>query len=138
MPARRAVKAGPILVAVRARAILLSVAVLLLGLVGSSPAQAHRFEGYASGYIGADHSFVVGDGFDLVFIDHRQSYTPYRVCWHRLHHAHHRCWHGETGPRGKKDRIFTAAPDHVGKYLVKWTVNGHRKARWWFHNGVGD
>jgi len=112
--------------------------VLLLGLAVPGAAQAKRFEGYAKGFIGPDHSFVVGDGFDLVFVDHQQSFTPYRVCWHRLHHAHHRCWTGETGPRGKKDRIFTAAPDQVGKYIVKWTVNGHRKARWWFHNGVGD
>lgn len=114
------------------------VAALLLGLGVSASAQEKRFEGYAKGFIGPDHSFVVGDGFDLVFIDHRQSFTPYRVCWHRLHHANHRCWFGETGSRGTKDRIFTAAPDHVGRYIVKWTVNHRRKARWWFYNGVGD
>lgn len=101
-------------------------------------AEGKRFEGYTGGNIGPDHSFVVGDGFDLVFIDHQRSYTPYRVCWHRLHHSHHRCWLGETGPAGRKDRIFTAAPSSVGTYIVKWTVNHRRKALWRFHNGVGD
>jgi hypothetical protein len=122
---------------VRSRLLVLPLA-LLLSLAVTATAQGKRFEGYTEGFIGPDHSFVVGDSFELVFIDHRQSFTSYRVCWHRLHHAHHRCWFGETGPRGKKDKIFTGAPDRVGKYIVKWTVNGHRKARWWFHNGVGD
>jgi hypothetical protein len=45
---------------------------------------------------------------------------------------------GETGPRGKKDRIFTAAPSNVGTYIVKWTVNHRRKALWRFYNGIGD
>ena len=117
---------------------------LILALVGAlclasvAAAQAKRFEGYTGGYIGPDHSFVVGDGFSLVFVDHQRSFTPYRVCWHRLHHSHHRCWQGETGPAGRKDRIFTAAPSFVGTYIVKWTVNHRRKALWRFRNGVGD
>ena len=36
------------------------------------------------------------------------------------------------------DQIFTAAPQAVGTFLVKWTVRGHRKATWRFDNGVGD
>jgi hypothetical protein len=115
---------------------LAAVGVLFLAVVAG--AEGKRFEGYASGYIGPDHSFVVGDGFDLVFIDHQRSFTPYRVCWHLLHHSHHRCWFGETARAGGKDRIFTAAPSSVGTYIVKWTVNHRRKALWRFHNGVGD
>jgi hypothetical protein len=118
---------------------LLTLAVIGVFLLAAvAGAQGKRFEGYARGSIGPDHSFVVGDGFDLIFIDHQRSYTPYRVCWHRLHHSHHRCWLGETGPAGRKDRIFTAAPSSVGTYIVKWTVNHRRKALWHFHNGVGD
>lgn len=111
---------------------------MLLSPLTAVAAQGKRFEGYTAGVIGPDHSFVVGDGFSLVFIDHQRSFTPYRVCWHRLHHSHHRCWVGETGRRGQKDKIFTAAPSHVGKYIVKWTVHHHRKAQWWFNNGPGD
>lgn len=104
-----------------------------------SIAAADRFEGYVGGVAsGKGHHFVVGDGINLVFIDRRQSFTAYRVCWHRLHHSHHRCWHGETGRRGNKDRIFTAAPSFAGTYIVKWTVRHHRKAIWHFSNGVGD
>lgn len=118
---------------------LLTLAVVgVFSFAAVAGAEGKRFEGYARGYIGPDHSFVVGDGFDLVFIDHQRSYTPYRVCWHRLHHSHHRCWRGETGRAGRKDQIFTAAPSSVGTYIVKWTVNHHRKALWRFHNGVGD
>lgn len=116
--------------------ILVVAGVFILGAIAG--AEGKRFEGYTRGYIGPDHSFVVGDGFDLVFIDHQRSYTPYRVCWHRLHHSHHRCWRGETGPAGRKDRIFTEAPSSVGTYIVKWTVNHRRKALWRFYNGIGD
>ncbi|HET7443061.1 MAG TPA: hypothetical protein VFJ57_00225 [Solirubrobacterales bacterium] len=112
--------------------------VLFVASAAAASAEAKRFSGYTEGYIGPDHDFVVGDGFSLVFVDRRQSNTPYRVCWHRLHHAHHRCWLGETGAAGRLDRIFTAAPGSVGTYIVKWSVRGHRKARWTFHNGVGD
>ncbi len=122
----------------RFRHLLTLVVAGVFFLAAVAGAEGKRFEGYTRGYIGPDHSFVVGDGFDLVFIDHQRSYTPYRVCWHRLHHSHHRCWLGETGPAGRKDRIFTAAPSSVGTYIVKWTVNHHRKALWRFHNGVGD
>jgi hypothetical protein len=117
---------------------------LILAVVGvtflatAACAEGKRFEGYTSGSAGSDHTFVVGDGFSLVFIDHQRSSTPYRVCWHRLHHSHHRCWLGETGPTGQRDRIFTAAPSSVGTYIVKWTVNHRRKAVWRFHNGIGD
>lgn len=110
----------------------------MLFLAVVAGAEGKRFEGYASGAIGPDHSFVVGDGFALVFIDHQRSFTLYRVCWHRLHQSHHRCWFDETGRAGSKDRIFTAAPSSVGTYIIKWTVNHHRKALWRFHNGVGD
>jgi hypothetical protein len=92
--------------------ILAAVGVTLFATAAS--ADGKRFEGFTSGSIGPDHTFVVGDGFSLVFVDHRHSYTPYRVCWHRLHHSHHRCWLGETGPTGRRDRIFTAAPSFVG------------------------
>lgn len=118
--------------------ILILVAVGVTLLAPAASADGKRFEGFTSGSAGPDHTFVVGDGFSLVFVDHRHSYTPYRVCWHRLHHSHHRCWLGETGPAGRRDRIFTAAPSFVGDYIVKWTVNGHRKALWRFHNGIGD
>ena len=116
--------------------ILAVIGVFFLTVVAG--AEGKRFEGYASGSTGPDHNFVVGDGFTLVFIDQKDSFTPYRVCWHRLHHSHHRCWFGETGRAGSKDRIFTAAPSSVGTYIIKWTVNHRRKALWRFHNGVGD
>lgn len=116
--------------------ILAVIGVFFLAVVAG--AEGKRFEGYASGSTGPDHNFVVGDGFTLVFIDQKDSFTPYRVCWHRLHHSHHRCWFGETGRAGSKDRIFTAAPSSVGTYIIKWTVNHRRKALWRFHNGVGD
>lgn len=118
---------------------LLTLAVVGVAFLATAAgAEGKRFEGYTSGSTGPDHTFVVGDGFSLVFIDHQLSYTPYRVCWHRLHQSHHRCWLGETGPAGRRDRIFTAAPSSVGTYIVKWTVNHRRKALWRFHNGVGD
>jgi hypothetical protein len=119
-------------------ALILLITCLLAGATASA-AGASRFAGYVGGAVtGAGHQFYVGDGLNLVFLDSKQSFTPYRVCWHRLHRSHHRCWSGETGPAGKKDRIFTAAPQGVGPYLVKWTVRGHRKAAWRFDNGVGD
>jgi hypothetical protein len=110
-----------------------------LALVVASVAVAGRFDGYVGGAAsGKGHHFVVGDGINLVFVDHRHSFTPYRVCWHRLHHSHHRCWRGETGHAGRKDRIFTAAPSFAGTYIVKWAVRHRRKAIWRFSNGVGD
>jgi hypothetical protein len=112
--------------------------VLAVASTAAASAEAERFSGYTEGYIGPDHSFVVGDGFSLVFIDRRRSETPYRVCWHRLHHARHRCWLGEADAAGRPDRIFTSAPGSVGTYIVKWSVQNRRKARWTFHNGVGD
>lgn len=117
--------------------ISLSLALAMVSLAAAT-ADGKRFSGYTEGYIGPDHSFVVGDGFSLVFIDRRQSDTPYRVRWHRLHQAHHRCWLGKTSAAGRPDRIFTSAPSSVGTYVVKWSVRSHRKARWTFHNGVGD
>ena len=117
---------------------LLFVSLLFL-LASVATADARRFDGYVGGAAtGKGHHFVVGDGINLVFLDRRQSFTAYRVCWHRLHHSHHRCWSAETGRRGHKHRIFTAAPSFVGTYVVKWSVKGRRKARWSFHNGVGD
>lgn len=119
-------------------ALIFTVVVLALGSTASA-ASASRFSGYvAGGVTGAGHNFVVGDGLFLVFVDGEQSSTPYRVCWHQLHHSHHRCWTGVTGAAGTKDRIFTAAPIAAGTFLVKWTVNHHRKATWRFTNGVGD
>jgi hypothetical protein len=110
-----------------------------LGLAAPGSAQAKRFEGYVGGVAsGKGHKFFVGDCLYLVFVDRRNANTAYRVCWHRLHHSHHRCWIGETGARGRKDRIFTAAPPHAGPYVVKWTVRHRRKAVWSFTNGVGD
>jgi hypothetical protein len=122
------------------RRVALIVTVALLAVASTAPAaSADRFSGYvAGGVTGAGHHFVVGDGLFLVFVDARQSSTPYRVCWHQLHRSRHRCWSGVTGAAGSKDRIFTAAPGGVGTYLVKWTVRHHRKATWSFTNGVGD
>lgn len=118
--------------------LIASIACALLGATASAAAGS-RFAGYVAGVAtGAGHDFVVGDGLYLVFVDTKESFTPYRVCWHRLHHPQHRCWSGETGPAGKKDRIFTAAPGAAGPYLVKWTVRHHRKAAWRFVNAVGD
>jgi hypothetical protein len=118
-------------------ALLAIVACLVLSL--PARAMAQRFEGYVGGVVtGKGSHFYVGDGLNLVFVDHRESHTPYRVCWHRLHHSDHRCWTGETEQLGQKDRIFTAAPSNAGKYLVKWTVRHHRKASWSFVNGAGD
>jgi hypothetical protein len=121
------------------RLVLVAGIACLLVASTSSAAGTARFSGYVGGGVtGAGHQFYVGDGLFLVFVDSTESFTPYRVCWHRLHRAHHRCWSGETGPAGKKDRIFAAAPQGVGPYLVKWTVRGHRKAAWRFDNGTGD
>lgn len=121
------------------RLILVFIVTIALVLAIGSTAAAKRFDGYVGGVAsGKGHDFIVGNGLNLVFVDRRESFTPYRVCWHRLHHSHHRCWSGETGNRGRKDRIFTAAPSVVGTYIVKWTVRHRRKAIWRFHNGVGD
>ena len=121
------------------RLALITTFACLLAVANAGAAESGRFAGYVSGAAtGAGHHFYVGDGLLLVFVDSKASFTPYRVCWHRLHHVHHRCWTGETGAAGRKDRIFTGAPGTAGTYLVKWTVRGHRKAAWRFSNGVGD
>lgn len=113
--------------------------VAVLSLVAASPAAGDRFDGYVAGVgSGKGRHFIVGNGLNLVFVDRQRSFTPYRVCWHRLHTKRHRCWLGETGRRGRKDRIFTAAPSSVGTYLLKWTVRKRRKAFWRFYNGPGD
>jgi len=118
--------------------VLLLTAFTALSVTASS-ASTPRFEGYVGGAAtGKGHHFVVGDGLNLVFVDRRRSFTGYRVCWHRLKHAHHRCWLGETGRRGRKDRIFVPAPPRSGRYIVKWTVRHRREAIWTFYNGVGD
>lgn len=96
-----------------------------------------RFDGHVSGAAtGPGHSFVVGDGLNLVFRDYRRSYTRYRVCWTRGHGT--RCWRRTTGKRGHASTIFTAAPGNVGTYVVTWSVRGRAVARWSFYNGVGD
>jgi hypothetical protein len=121
------------------RLVLIVSLALVISAAATANAAGPRFAGYVGGAVtGAGHHFVVGDGLNLVFVDHRASDTRYRVCWHRLHHNHHRCWFGETGAAGRRDRIFTAAPSFAGTYIVKWTVRGHRKAIWRFENGVGD
>lgn len=121
------------------RAALIVTLVFLVVASMASAASARRFSGYVAGTAtGAGHHFVVGDGLFLVFVDARRSSTPYRVCWHQLHHSQRRCWTGVTGAAGAKDRIFAAAPGAAGTFLVKWTVDHHRKATWRFVNGVGD
>lgn len=98
------------------RLILVFIVTIALVLAIGSTAAAKRFDGYVGGVAsGKGHDFIVGNGLNLVFVDRRESFTPYRVCWHRLH-----------------------APSVVGTYIVKWTVRHRRKAIWRFHNGVGD
>ena len=71
-----------------------------LALATPSFAAGSRFDGYVGGAAsGKRHHFVVGDGINLVFVDRQRSFTPYRVCWHRLHHSHHRCWLGSNETR---------------------------------------
>lgn len=125
---------------IRIRALLpAGLLICCLSFVLPSAAAGNRFEGYVGGAAtGKGHHFVVGDGINLVFVDRTSSFTSYRVCWHRLHHHHRRCWDGETGPEGRPDRIFTAAPSFSGVYIVQWSVGGHRRAQWRFYNGVGD
>jgi hypothetical protein len=119
--------------------LVVAVLVLIALIVGAAAANTKRFEGYVGGTAsGRGHHFVVGDGLNLVFVDRQRSHTAYRVCWHRLGHGYHRCWFAETGLAGHKERIFTAAPSRAGTYIVKWTVDRHRKAIWRFDNGVGD
>jgi hypothetical protein len=122
----------------RRLALIALIALALLHDTASAQATP-RFAGWVAGAAtGAGHNFVVGDGLLLVFVDTKESDTPYRVCWHLVHHAQHRCWSGKTAAAGVKDRIFTAAPQAVGTYLVKWTIRHSRKATWRFSNGVGD
>jgi hypothetical protein len=122
------------------RRFALTASLVLALLAATASAQASpRFAGCVAGSAtGAGHNFVVGDGLLLVFVDSKESNTPYRVCWHLLHYPQPRCWSGETGAAGVKVRIFTAAPTAAGTYLVRWTVRHHRKAAWSFSNGIGD
>lgn len=96
-----------------------------------------RFEGYVAGVgSGKGHSFIIGNGLNLVFVDHERSRTRYRVCWTRG--AGRECWSRRTGSVGKPSKIFTAAPTHVGRYVTTWYVRGRAVARWSFSNGPGD
>lgn len=113
---------------------------ILVVLISAATALAtpRRFDGYVGGAAtGRGRSFVVGDGLNLVFRDRRHGGTRYRVCWTgRAGDA--RCWSRRTGARGRANSIFTAAPERVGRYSVRWSVNRRVVARWWFYNGVGD
>ena len=121
------------------RLVLIAATILALSTAVPALASARRFEGYVGGAAtGRGHSFVLGDGLELVFVDRVRPHTRYRVCWHLLHHPRHRCRAGETGAAGHRDSIFTAAPGRAGRYLVKWTVRHHRRAAWSFTNGIGD
>jgi hypothetical protein len=117
-----------------------TAALVLLLLISAATALARprRFDGYVGGAVtGRGHSFVVGDGLNLVFRDRRHDGTRYRVCWTDRAGAA-RCWSRRTGARGRANSIFTAAPEGVGRYNVRWSVNQRVVARWWFYNGIGD
>jgi hypothetical protein len=122
----------------RLRFALALLGVLLL-LATAALARADRFDGYVAGVgSGRGHDFIVGNGLYLVFRDFGASFTPYRVCWRRSDSNHRRCWQSTTAQRGRRDRIFTAAPSTVGTFVVKWRVSGRLVARWTFYNGPGD
>jgi len=109
--------------------------------VRALPHYPRRFSGYVAGVVsGKGHSFVVGDGLDLVFRDRRASGTAYRVCWQRGNAGGIglRCWRRHTGAAGALSKILTAAPPRPGYYTVNWFVGGRVVAHWWFNNGVGD
>jgi hypothetical protein len=123
------------------RCLIAAAIVVALGAGAPSVANAKRFHGYVAG-VGSGrghHNFIIGNGLDLVFRDTRRAHTRYRVCWVRTDGRYHRCWHPRrTGRRGKRSKIFTAAPHHVGTFRVRWRVHGHVVARWRFYNGQGD
>lgn len=113
--------------------------VLVVAAVGAASTQAGdgRFDGHVSGVAsGPGHSFIVGNGLNLVFQDRYRAFTRYRVCWTRG--AGRRCWRRTTGSRGRKSVIFTAAPSSVGTYTATWYVAGTAVTRWSFYNGPGD
>jgi hypothetical protein len=121
------------------RIVLSLVACSLSAAAVPALAQAERFTGYVAGAAtGKGHSFVVGDGLNLVFIDRAQRSTHYKVCWEKRSGAASRCWRRTTGDRGQRSLIFTAAPSQVGNFIVRWFLHGHIKGHWDFHNGVGD
>jgi hypothetical protein len=109
--------------------------VCIAGMAASPAGAADRFDGDVAGAAtGPGHEFTVGDGLYLRFRDSRRSYTDYRVCWTRgLGFA---CWDGTTGRIGSFDPIFTAAPEGVGTYTVKWRVGDRVVARWSFDNAI--
>jgi hypothetical protein len=121
-------------------------AIIALGVVGCTivlsvaelgHAAGRHYDGHVSGVAtGPGHSFVVGDGLNIVFRDFRHSGTPYKVCWSRGQGQ--RCWHRTTGRKGHASVIFQAAPSHVGNYTTRWYVHGRVAAQWSFYNGVGD
>lgn len=117
--------------------VALTCASALLTTASATAAPA-RFQGYVRGAVtGPGHSFFVGDGLGLVFRDRRHAGTHYTVCW-KGPSGDKRCWHRTTGARGHISRIGTEAPDHVGRYIVKWIVNDRVVAHWRFFNHVGD
>jgi len=87
---------------------------------------------------GPGHRFVVGDGLYLNFRDTAAYGTPYRVCWQRTDGAGLRCWSRRTSVTSHVGRLFTPAPERVGRYVVRWYVRGRLAATWRFYNGVGD
>jgi hypothetical protein len=124
---------------VQARAIGACAAVALAGALaaGAANARTTRFHAYVGGAAtGAGHSFFVGDGVRLVFVDAFRSGTEYRVCWTRG--AGRRCWARTSARRGHPSTIFTAAPSSVGTYRTTWYVAGRPMASWTFYNGIGD
>jgi hypothetical protein len=124
----------------RAVRVTSTIAVLALGAALVLPLAAiagGRFDGYVAGVgNGEGHSFIIGNGLNLVFIDHERSRTRYRVCWTRG--SVRKCWSRSTGAVGKASKVFTAAPTHVGRYTTTWYVRGRAVARWSFSNGPGD
>ena len=132
-------RAGPTAGRVRARTAGACAALALAGALVATAADARttRFHAYVGGAAtGAGHSFFVGDGIRLVFVDTFRSGTEYRVCWTRG--AGRRCWTRTSGRRGHASTIFTAAPSSVGTYRTTWYVAGRPIASWSFYNGLGD
>jgi hypothetical protein len=88
---------------------------------------------------GPGHRFVVGDGLYLNFRDNAAYATTYRVCWQRIDQGGGlRCWSRRTSVTSHTSRIFTPAPERVGRYVAKWYVHGRLVASWSFYNGTGD
>lgn len=119
-------------------ATLTVIAVLLAVLSAPSEARS-RFGAYVGGAAtGPGHSFFVGDGLDLVFVDRGRAGTRYRVCWRKRSGGNRRCFIRRTGARGRRSVIFTPAPGAVGLFIVRWSVGRHLVARFRFVNHVGD